>query len=271
MSWFLSPGRWPVTPAQWLEAADTLARLPTRRVVELVEAVASQLVGREVEIRSRDRSVTVNLDRIHFDHPEPSAELRAVFPGRDVEAIALIDIATSDVRWDDRCVDRLEISVHDVRLEPGVIARLTAGPVELVAEADQPTVDEWAASVEGGIRVRLTGDGEGTVRLRPGVSARVHPELAVEERRIRFHVRRVWLLGIPIPGLHRRVRPREVDLPDLPRDLQITGIEPRPGTLRVRAVIHSMREPIAIDQLVRAASTVGSHVVLNRAGREAQD
>ena len=70
--------------------------------------------------------------------------------------------------------------------------------------------------------------------------------------------------GIPLPFVHRFLDPHRATIPPLPRGVQVTGVASAPGVLRATAVLDEFREPLVLESALRAASTVGQHVVLNR-------
>jgi hypothetical protein len=265
VSWFLRPDRWPITPGDWLRVVDDLARAPTRVLLETFASVADALVGKEVELRAATGTVTVLVESIVGTHSAPPVALGALRPGLDLEGLEAVDIGVVDVRWDGGRIDRLTVQANNVHLEGGVVAKVVAGPIGLAGEVDQPTLDAWLASYETPIAVELDGTDRATVRPGGRVSAVVSAELDGDV--VRFPVHRVSWAGIRLPFVHRFVTTREAQVPPLPRGMRLTGLRSRPGVLAATAVLDEFREPIVVESVLRAATTVGSHVVLNRAPR----
>ena len=87
-------------------------------------------------------------------------------------------------------------------------------------------------------------------------------ELDGDEVTFPIHQVRWW--GIPLPFVHRFLPERRATVPPLPRGLRLTGLSSSPGVLRATAVVDDFREPLVVESVLRAASTVGQHVVLNR-------
>ena len=87
------------------------------------------------------------------------------------------------------------------------------------------------------------------------------PQLVDDE--IVLPVRRVQAGGVTVPFAHRRLGTHRLTIPPLAHDLHVTGIEVTADRLTAWGRIAHMREPIWLDQIIRAASTVGSQVVLN--------
>ncbi len=258
----MRPDKWPITPGDWLKVVDELARAPTRVLLETFASVADAMVGKEVELRSATGAITLDVDAIVGTHSAPPVALGALRPGLDLEGLEEVDITVHDVRWDGGRIDRLWVQASNVHLEGGVVAKVVAGPVSLAGEVDQATLDEWLERQGAPLRVVLDGIDRATVHQR-GLSAEVSAELDGEE--VRFRAHRVRWLGVPLPLAHRFVAERRATVPPLPRGLRLTGLSADPGVLRATAVVDDFREPLLVESVLRAASTVGQHVVLNRA------
>lgn len=264
MSWFLRPDRWPITPGDWLKVVDDLARAPTRVLLETFASVADSLVGKEVELRAATGAITVLVESIVGTHSAPPVALGALRPGLDLEGLESVDVVVKDVTWDGGRIDRLTIQAHNVHLEGGMVAKVVAGPIGLAGEVDQPTLDAWLARHDAPVSVELDGTDRATVRPGGRVSAVVSAELDGDV--VRFPVHQVRWAGIPLPFVHRVVTTRTAQVPPLPRGLRLTGLSSGPGVLRATAVLDDFREPIQLESVLQAASTVGAHVVLNRGG-----
>ena len=262
MSWFLRPDRWPITPGDWLRVVDDLARAPTRVLLETFTSVADALVGKEVELQSANGAITVVVESIVGTHSAPPVALGALRPGLDLEGLEAVDIDLVDVRWDGGRIDRLRLQAHNVHLEGGVISKVVAGPVGLSGEVDQATLDEWLDRYDAPVRVTLDGTDRATVFPGGRLSAVVSAELDGEV--VRFPVHQVRWAGIPLPLVHRFVETRTAEVPSLPRGLRLTGLSSTPGVLKGTAVLDDFREPLLLESVLRAATTVGSHVVVNR-------
>jgi hypothetical protein len=262
MSWFLRPDKWPITPGDWLRVVDDLARAPTRVLLETFASVADALVGKEVELQSATGAITVLVDSIVGTHSAPPVALGALRPGLDLEGLEAVDVVLHDVRWDGGRIDRLELQAHNVHLEGGVISKVVAGPVGLAGEVDQATLDEWLDHHDAPVRVALDGTDRATVFPGGRVSAVVSAEMDGDQ--VTFPVHQVRWAGIPLPLVHRFVSTRRATVPDLPRGMRLTGLSSAPGVLRATAVLDDFREPLYLESVLKAASTVGSHVVLSR-------
>ncbi len=263
VSWFLRPDKWPITPLDWLKVVDDLARAPTRVLLETFASVADALVGKEVELRSATGTITVDVDSIVGTHSAPPVALGALRPGLDLEGLEEVDIQVHDVRWDGGRIDRLTVQASNVHLEGGVVAKLVAGPVGLSGEVDQTTLDGWLEGHEVPFRVTLDGTDRATVDQGGRLSAVVSAELDGNE--VAFPIQQLRWAGIPLPFAHRFVPERRATVPPLPRGLRLTSLSSAPGVLRATAAVDDFREPLLVESVLRAASTVSQHVVLNRA------
>ncbi len=267
MSWFLRPEKWPITPGDWLKVVDDLARAPTRVLLETFTSVADSFVGKEVELRSPNGTVTLDVDAVEGTHSAPPVALGALRPGLELEGLESVDVVAHDVRWATGRIDRLTVSARNVRLEGGVTAKLVAGPIGLAGEVDQATLDTWLASRDAPVAVELDGTDTATVRLvGRHFSGTVSARLDTAGEEFTFHVHRVRWRGVPLPLAHRFVADRRATVPPLPRGMKLTGVTSTPGVLRATAALDEFREPLQVEAVLRAASTVGSHVVLNRVG-----
>jgi len=265
MSWFLRPDKWPITPGDWLRVVDDLARAPTRAVLESLASVADALVGKEVELQSGNGTVTLVVEAVVGTHSAPPVALGALRPGLDLEVLESVDIDVSAVRWEGGRIDRLHVQAHDVHLEGGFVSELVAGPVGLSGEVDQATLDELLDQHDAPVRITLDGTDRATVRPGGRLTAQVSAEL--DDDVVHFPVHRVCWAGVPLPLVHRFVATRSASLPTLPRGMRLTGLASAPGVVRATAVLDDFREPLVLESLLRAASTVGSHVVLRRVPR----
>ena len=183
-------------------------------------------------------------------------------PGLDLEGLEEVDIVVHDVRWDGGRIDRLTIRAQNVNLEGGVVSSVVAGPIDLAGEVDQATVDELLERYEAPVQVILDGTDRATVHQGGRLTATVSAELDGDE--VTFPIHEVRWAGIPLPFVHRFLTTRRATVPPLPRGVRLTGVSSAPGVLRGTAVLDEFREPLVVESVLRAASTVGQRVVLNR-------
>jgi hypothetical protein len=265
--WIGLAARMPVTPRQWLEFADELSRSPTRMLITVLEAVGASFVDRELELRADSGRVTMVLRSLTGSHDDPPVAMGALRPTLDLEGIERVEVEADDVRWARGAIDHLHVTAHRVRIEPGLVASLVAGPILLRGEVGQATLDEWNDRADGPLR-RVQLLGEGTVRawVRRGLSADLSVDVAEGDggvTEMRFRVQRARVLGVPVPMARMLVRERVVVVPPLPRRMKVVAVHAHPDRLRVEAHVERFREPVNPEHVIKAASTVGSHVVVN--------
>lgn len=183
------------------------------------------------------RRVTVALDE-----GELRATVTAFDPRLDVRTLPTgnfgdLRIAARDVRFNDSRFDRAEIVLRDVQLRPAVTPVLSAAAVEATVHVHAEGLHElfrWAAP-------RLAGEvgADAVARLRwarhPGlghleVDARLDGStLCLQPRAVTMRRAR-WALPHRTPAYR-------VQLPELPRGLQVTGIEFAPDLVAVTATL----------------------------------
>ncbi|WP_422746657.1 hypothetical protein ACN27E_03720 [Mycobacterium sp. WMMD1722] len=183
------------------------------------------------------RRVTVQLNE-----GELSATVTAFDPRLDVRTLPSgnlgdVRIAARDVRFNDSRFDRAEIVLRGVHLRPAVAPVLSAAPVEATVHVHADRLHElfrWAAP-------RLAGEvgADAVARLRwarhPGlghleVDARLDgATLCLQPRAVTMRRAR-WELPQRTPAYR-------VQLPELPRGLQVTGIAFAPDLVAVSATL----------------------------------
>jgi hypothetical protein len=264
--WIDRASRWPTTPRQWFALVDEISRSPTRVLVDLVESVSAGLVGRRIDLKTATETITLALTEVTCSHDNPPVAMGALSPGRDIEGIETVTVTATDVVWPRGRVDDLRVAAHDVRLETGIVTRIRTSPVEMEGRIGQATVDEWVrwTAERGGVdlhRVELCRPGTVRVWPRPWLSAEVDVVLDGDE--VVLPVQRVQAWGVTVPFVRKRLEERRVPIPPLAQGLRITGIDVTADEIVAEGRIEQLREPVWLDQVIRAASTVGSHVVLN--------
>ena len=262
----------------WREQASQLSKdlfgvtapvlSPTRFLLDLVELVAERATGRELEIRAGDTTYLMRLERLRCRH-----EGELVPPGllasqiRDLggmsDALDLVEVEASDVRWDEGRIDHLTVDLHQLRLEPGLRPVAVASPVDLTATLEQPTVDEWVASQEPGFRVALTGHGLVAVR-HPTWEwiAQAMVKVHLDDDEVRAELDHLALFGGGL-RLPRFLSPRRsVSFPRRRGPVEITSIDAEPGRVRVHARVEEVRQPIQGERLAMALTSAGARVIL---------
>lgn len=245
---------------------DEVSRAPTRVLVDLVESISTGLVGRTVELKTTTGTITLELVDITCSHDNPPVAMGALRPGLDLEGIETVSVTATDVVWDEGRLDGLRIDAHDVRLEAGLVTRVSTSPIEMEGRIGQTALDEWVK------RLRRTADLTiHHVELSRAGSARVWPRswlsidvgVILEGDEVVLPVQRVRVRGVTVPFVSGRLGERRFAIPPLARGLRVTHLEITADEVVARGRIDRWQEPIWLDRVIRAASTVGNQAVLN--------
>lgn len=265
--WIGLAAKMPVTPRQWLEFADELSRSPTRLLINVIEAVGASFIDRELDVRAASGQVNLVLRSLTGTHDAPPVAMGALRPSLDFEGIERVEADADDVRWAHGAIDHLHVVAHHVRIEPGMTPSLMAGPVELHGDVSQETLDDWVDRADGPLcRVQLREEGLVRGWARRWLSADMAVDVGENDEgatEVRFRIRRARILGVPLPMARALFGDRVAEVPPLPRDMRLTGVEAHADSLRVDARLERYREPVNPEHVLQAASTVGSHVVLS--------
>jgi hypothetical protein len=265
--WLQRASAWPTTPRQWLTVVDEISRSPTRVLVDLVESVSAGLVGRTVTIETANDTIELELVDVACSHDNPPIAMGALRPGRDIEGIESVVVRATDVRWDRGRLDHLRVEAHHVRLETGIVARMRSAPVEMEGRLGQSGVDDWVERMRRDtdadvMAIELFAPGVVRVRLRSWLEAEVAVRLAEDEAEVILEATRVQVRGVGIPFVHTRIPSRHIPVPPLAHGLRLTDLEVTDMEIIAHGRIDEVREPVWLDQVIRAASTVGSEAVL---------
>jgi hypothetical protein len=230
-----APVRTPGFPAA--SAVGALVRLALR-------AATMSLEGRRVDLRFAGRPVRLTVQSVAV-----SPTIRGLSGGR----LGQVCIAAADVEWESVRFERLEVTVHNLRVQPlprgGSRAGLQAGPVELSLTLGQDGLD---ALLQRGLRhVRLrTGPGEAAqaaLAARPGWGC-VELTPAVSRGALSLRPRAVVLpsgrrLQWPARLLPRLLVQADVLLPGS----RLVVARVSEGCLELTAVIDRWPEPVDAD------------------------
>ena len=196
-------------------------------LVQLIDGVATQFGGRNLQATVRDQPVTAELDSVRLLHRRDRRELR----------LDLSDVDAGEITF-----DQLRIVVRRVRLDVGVRMTLHLRDIEVDGIVAAPAMVAWLEGRTDPWRLRLTPDGAIEARpasspLRLTISPRVDDDVVVVEA-VEARYGRV---RIPIPSwlrIHRRV----------PLDLEpgwhLPTAIPSAGTLRFRLEIDALTEEL---------------------------
>ncbi len=200
-----------------------------------------KLLGRPMTVATKRAEVTFFLDCLEAS---PSQLELALGHLGEVRASA------SNVVWNGRRVDHLDVTAKNVHVRPGPQATLVAAPVGVTASVSQACLDGWVDSwqhaeltlVEGGVAVMRRGKEQwGSVEVEPRVGA---SEITFVPRALSLRSRRIEAPR-RLPPLFR------LRLPPMPYDLLITKTQVSGQVLVVTGVVPEIRYPIDPNQLQR--------------------
>jgi len=231
--------------------ADVFGFSPGSVLREVLGAIASKLVGRDLEVRVGDVSVSFVLREFRAD-PRPL--------GPPIGQLGDIAIDADDVRWEENHVDEIHVVARNVHIQPSSVNVLVAAPVDIEVVLGQPAVDEIlrrraprttiALGSATGMAALAGRPGLGSVEVTPSIDGGTVTLHATGLRLGRSPTLRTRLLE-RVPGLH-------LPLP-LPAGMRIAEITIRDGRLVARGTLREWREPVTaaqLDDVVRRIRTL---------------
>jgi hypothetical protein len=219
------------------------------------------VVGRRLVVRLPDGDLALKITEF-----ESRLDLR----GLSVGQLSDVRLVATDLTWNGYRFERATAALHNVHMRPTVPPVLVAAPIELTLELPTPVLDElfqWAAP-------RLSGEvgADGIARL--CLARRPHSgHLEVETR---LDGSTLWIKPLAIVRRRRWTLPRRtpaypVQLPELPRGLQLTAIDLAPGVVRLTGALPQWRMELPrarLEDVIGQLSAVGRPLNLNWARRE---
>jgi hypothetical protein len=142
---------------------------------------------------------------------------------------------------------------------------VVAGSVELEITVSADVVRAKVAEIEPNLVVDIGDDSVVRVRWarQPGWGhLEVEPVLDAEQGLV-LAPQVLQVAGMRF-GAVRRMRPTVVEVPDLPRGLRLTAVEPGPGELVLRGEAERWRERIPLTDLLGWLATAASTLTLPR-------
>lgn len=227
----------------------------------LFSTVRRLVVGRTLAVRLNAGEITLTVTE--FDS-------RLARPALAAGQLDTIRLVATDLRWDQGRLDRAVITLRNVRVRPGNPTQVVAGPVDMCLDVSAPVVDDLFRRVAP----RFTGviDADTTARLH---WAR-RPALGNVEVDVRLDGSTLWLQPIGVTVRRRRWRvpawmpARAVQLPDLPHNMQLTGIRSSPGALQVTGTLPEWRMELprtGVEDILSQLNSVGRTLNLTKISR----
>ena len=220
------------------------------------------VVGRTLSVRLDQGEITLTVTE--FDS---RLDLAALAVGQ----LDNVRLAATDLRWANSRFSNAAVTLRNVHLRPGAPPVLVAAPVEMSLEVPTSFLDElfsWAVP-------RFSGEigADAVARLR---WAR-RPALGNLEVDAHLDGSTLWLKARRLSVRRRRWRIPErvpaypVQLPDLPRGLQLTGISFGPGCLHLSGTLPEWRLDLpraGLEDVLTQLNSVGrSTLNLTTVGR----
>ena len=221
--------------------ADLFGFSPGALLQELVDSIASHLVGRDVQITFGDASVRLTVTHVHVT-PAPAGLMLGQLGSAELEA--------RDVQWADRRVDDLALEARNVHVSAGAPHSLVAAPILFTASLSEATIAALVTDANPRVSVTLAGDRGASVRLR-GRETWGHLEV---EPRIDGSTLVLQVIGI---GVRRRrpIRRWLTRIPAVRRPLQLPPgvVLDDVAVVDRRVVVHGAlrewSEPVSAAQL----------------------
>jgi hypothetical protein len=205
------------------------------------------------------RRLAVRLDTGELVLTLVEVDSRVGMRGVAVGQLNDVRLVAEQVRWNQLRFGRATAVLHNVALRPSVPPVLVAAPVELTLDVPAAALDElfrWAAP-------RLSGEvgSDGIARLRFAN----RPEAGHVEVETRLDGSTLWLKPRAITRRRRWKLPARtpsypVQLPPLPHDLQLTGVEFDADVMRLRGTLPEWRAELPrtlLDDMIHQLSVVG--------------
>ncbi|MEV4318987.1 LmeA family phospholipid-binding protein [Actinocrispum sp. NPDC049592] len=248
----------------WLEGLFTmgkallpgLANSPAAMLQMAVRAAGDRVIGKRLTMRAGDADV--ELTPVVLD-----TELDTV--GLALGQVPHIRIVAEDVTWPSAPLSRLAITCENVRIQSLPVPSVVAGSVDLEITVSADVVRAKVAELQPNLVVDIGEDS--VVRLRWAK----HPSWGHLEVEPTLDPAAGLILApqvLQAAGMRfsavRRLQPTVVEVPDLPRGLRLTAVEPGPGELVLRGEAERWRETIPITEVITWLATAAATLTLPR-------
>ncbi|GAB3885667.1 hypothetical protein GCM10029964_048700 [Kibdelosporangium lantanae] len=246
---------WPWRDLESLLAAGRallpgLAGSPAAMLQVALRAAADRVIGKRLTMRVGDAEVA--LTPVEID-----AELDAV--GLALGQVPHVRIVAEDVTWPDAPLTRLVVLCTDVRFQSLPMPSVVAGSVELEITVSGSVVRSKVAELQPNIVMDIGDDSVVRVRWarRPSWGhLEVEPVLDSSQGLI-LAPQVLQVAGLRF-GAVRRMQPTVVEIPDLPRGLKLTAVEPGAGELVLRGQAERWRQRIPLTDLLTWLATAAA-------------
>ena len=154
-----------------------------------------------------------------------------------------LTVGVSDVRIGGLLLEWIVVRVTDAQLRPGLVPRLSSGPVEARATVTQESIDAWVGASGLPFRLGLTDEG---LRTTAGIGSfrvvDVLTALTVYEGWLRL--RPVQAVGRSLPDVLGAAFTGNLPLPNLPEEAELIDVEHRTGSMIARVSLPPLDESL---------------------------
>ncbi|TCO44252.1 LmeA family phospholipid-binding protein [Actinocrispum wychmicini] len=233
-----------------------LANSPAAVLQMAVRVAGDRVVGRRVTMRVGEHDVELTPVEIDTD-------LDTV--GLALGQVPHVKIVAEDVTWPDAPLTRLSLVCADVRFQSLPVPSVVAGSVALEITVSADVVRAKVAELQPKLVMDIGADSVVRVRWarRPSWGhLEVEPVLDPTQGLV-LAPQVLQVAGLRF-GAVRRMQPTVVEIPDLPRGLRLTAVEPGPGELVLRGEAERWRENIPLTDLLTWLATAAATLTLPR-------
>ena len=252
---------WPWRELEGLLAAGRallpgLANSPAAILQIALRAAGDQVIGRRLTMQ-------VGAGEVALTPVEIDTELDTL--GLAVGQVPHVRIVAEDVTWPDAPLTRLAIVCGNVRFQSLPVPSVVAGSVGLEITVSADVVRAKVAELQPNVIMDIGDDS--VVRVRWARRPRwghleVEPVLDDTQGLI-LAPQVLQVAGMRFDAV-RRMQPTVVEVPDLPRGLRLTAVEPGPGELVLRGEAEGWRENIPLTDLLGWLATAAATLRLPR-------
>jgi len=230
------------------QVMDPFGFAPGTVAKNLAEAIASRLLGRDLEIRFGAAQIELVLRSLRMT-PSPL--------GIVIGQLGDVEVEVDDVRSGDLRLAHVRITARNMHIQPGPPPVLVAAPVWIEATVDQSAVDGVVARRSARAEVELTGEGTAKAGLL-GRRRWGHVDLVpkVEGHTLALDPTSVTLRGRRLTGLARMLPRFRIPLPEQLAKHHVSEVNVADGTVVVRALLEEWREPLTAGQLDQIAARI---------------
>ncbi len=210
------------------------------------------VVGRTLTIRLDDGDLTLNVTE--FDSRLDLASL-------SVGQLNDVQIAASDIEWNDTRFERATAVLHNVHVRPSAPPVLVAAPVDLTLDIQSTALDELIRWAVPRLSADIGADGIPRVRLagRPGWG-NLEVDATIDGSTLWLRPHGLTLRRSRL-GLPTRMPAYPLRLPPLPSGLTLTGLTFQSGQMSISGTLREFRQPIprkVLDDLLNQLSGMGT-------------